>query len=127
MNTDKTKLMFFGNAKKVTELPQVNIEVNSKPLQTVVAYKYLGVTLDGQLNYAKHVNKLISSVSLKLKQFRRMRSMNNEVATMVYKNMILPIIEYGDIFFTGVTNGNKKSCKYCKTKGYGAHSRQIKR
>ena len=55
MNTDKTKLMVFGNAKKVAELPKVNIVVNSKPLQTVSAYKYLGITLDGPLNYAKHV------------------------------------------------------------------------
>ena len=118
MNMDKTKLMVFGNAKKVAELPNLNIVVNSKPLQTVTAYKYLGITLDGQLNYAKHVNRLISMVSLKLKQFRRMRSfLNNEAATMVYKNMILPIIEYGDIFTVGATNGNKKRLQILQNKG----------
>ena len=118
MNTDKTKVMIFGNAKKVAGLPKVHINVNDVSLQTFFNYKYLGITLDGQLNYARHVSKLISNVSLKLKQFRRMRSfLNTKAATLVYKNMILPIIEYGDIFLTGATNGNKKKLQILQNKG----------
>ena len=36
---------------------------------------------------------------------------------MVYKNMILPIIEYGDIFTVGATNGNKKRLQILQNKG----------
>ena len=118
MNTDKTKPMVFGNAKKLAELPEVNIELEDVQLVTVSSYKYLGITLDGQLNYARHINKLISSVSLKLKQFRRMRSfLSTKAATLAYKNLILPIIEYGDIFLTGATNGNKKKVQILQNKG----------
>ena len=118
MNTEKTKLMVFGNAKNVAELPEISIKVDNVPLQTVTSYKYLGITLDGQLNYSKHINKLISNVSVKLKQFRRMRLfLNTKAATMVYKNMLLPIIEYGDIFLTGATSGNKKKLQVLQNKG----------
>ena len=90
-----------GNLKK---LPPIMLDVGGVPLQTVNCYKYLGVTLDGQLNFAKHVNRTISNVALKLKQFRRMRPfLTTTAAIMVYKNMLLPMIEYGDVFVKGAT------------------------
>ena len=90
MNTYKTKTMWFGNAKKLRELPNPEITVDGSLIQTVSSYKYLGVTLDGQLNYAKHVGKLINVASAKLKQFCRMRSfLNTEAAVLVYKSMLL--------------------------------------
>ena len=62
--------------------------------QTINSYKYLGVTLDGQLNYAKHVGKIVTGASLKLKRFRRMRLfLNTKAATLVYKSMLLPLLK----------------------------------
>ena len=106
--------MLFGNSERIKESPNVIVNVDNTPLQAVSSYKYLGVTLDGQLNYAKHVGKMVVGASLKLKQFRRMRSfLNTKAATLVYKNMLLPLIEYGDIYFSAVlrwkTGRNYKS------------------
>ena len=120
MNTDKTKLMRFGNAKKLKELPNLEISVDGSPIQTVCSYKYLiiGVTLDGQLNYAKHVEKLIAGASMKLRQFRRMRSfLNTKSALLVYKSMLLPLLEYGDIFLRSATVENMKKLQVLQNKG----------
>ena len=69
----------------------------------------LGVTLDGQL---------ISNVSLKLRQFRRMRTfLNTKAATLVSKNILLPIIEYSDIFLTGASKENRKKLQVLQNKG----------
>ena len=104
MNTDKTKLMWFGSARSTKDLPQITMTIDGSPVQSVTSYKYLGVHLDGQLNYAKHITKLISAASLKLKQFRRMRSfLNTTAATLVYKSMLLPLLEYGDNFLSSAT------------------------
>ena len=73
MNMDKTKVMLFGNANKLEQLPLFEIKVNNILLQIVPNYKYLGMTLDHQLNYNAQVQKIISIVRVKLKQFRRMR------------------------------------------------------
>ena len=109
MNTDKTKLMWFGGAKKLKELPDPEIVVDGTPILTVNSYKYLGVTLDGQLNYSKHIGRLIAGASVKLRQFRRMRSfLNTRAAVLVYKSMLLPLLEYGDIFLGGATVENRK-------------------
>ena len=117
-NTDKTKLMLFGSKTTIDKLPEFEIKVNDVPLQLVNSYKYLGITMDSQLKYDSHFNKLISTVSGKLTQFRRMRSFLNDKASMlVYKNMMLPILEYGDILFTGVTLQLKKRIQILQNKG----------
>ena len=118
MNVEKTKLMMFGNPIRLGKLPSPEIEVDDLLLKMVSHYKYLGMTLDTQLNYNKHVQKIIANVTGKLKQFRRMRSfLNTSAATMVYKNMILPLMEYGDIFLTGTSLTNRKRLQVLQNKG----------
>ena len=118
MNVDKTKVMIFGNPKKIEQLPPFEIKVDGLPLKVVSQYKYLGITLDNQLNYNMHVQKVIANVTNKLRQFRRMRSfLNTQAATLVYKNMILPILEYGDIFMVGTSVTNRKRLQILQNKG----------
>ena len=81
-------------------------------------YKYLGITLDCQLNFNLHVKRIINTVSSKLKQLRRMRSfLNVRAAVMVYKAMLLPIIEYGDVFLTATSAENRKRLQILQNKG----------
>ena len=118
MNIDKTKTMSFGTTKRLNKLPPVKIDIDGDPLQTVTCYKYLGVTLDGQLNFGKHAGRTISNDALKLKQFRRMRPfLTAKAAMMVYKNMLLPMIEYGDVFLTGATLEYKRKLQVLQNKG----------
>ena len=56
MNIEKTKMMLFGSPSGLKKLPPVNIRLDGELLQMVTNYKYLGVTLDGQLNYSKHAS-----------------------------------------------------------------------
>ena len=115
MNTDKTEIMSFGSPMT---LPPLKINIEGVQLRSVSCYKYLGVTLDGNLNYTKHVNRVISNVALKLKQFRRMRPfLTTRAATMVYKNMLLPMIEYGDVFVTGASLELKRKLQVLQNKG----------
>ena len=52
---------------------------------------------------------MIGSVTNKLKQLRIMRSFRNtKAAIMVYKGMILPILEYGDVFLSAASAINRK-------------------
>ena len=118
MNVDKTCTMLFGAPKRIRDLPPFEIRVGDTAVKQVQNYKYLGVTLDSQLNYNKHIQKTISNVSLKLKQFRRMRSfLNTTAATLVYKNMILPLIEYGDLFLVGASVVNRRRLQVLQNRG----------
>ena len=117
-NTSKTKMMLFGSKTAIDKIPEFEISIDNVPLQLVNSYKYLGITMDGQLRYDSHFHKLVNNVSGKLTQFRRMRSfLNDKAAMLVYKNMLLPILEYGDILFTGVTMQQKKRLQILQNKG----------
>ena len=118
VNTEKTKLMLFGSKHLLNKLPLFEIKFNDTVLQTVGSYKYLGMTLDSQLNYNLHVNKLIGTATAKLKQFQRMRNfLDVKAALLVYKSMLLPILEYGDILLTATLNVNKKRLQILQNKG----------
>ena len=117
-NTDKTKVMVFGSQCSLAKTPPFEIKFGDVLLQKVSSYKYLGLTLDAQLNYNLHVNGIIRSVSSKLKQFRRMRSfLNTRAALMIYKGTILPILEYGDIFFSATSAENRRRLQVLQNRG----------
>ena len=117
-NTDKTKTMVFGTSNTLKKVPDFVISFDKVPLQQVSSYKYLGLTLDNQLNYNAHVSKIIASASSKLKQFQRMRGfLSTKASMLVYKSMLLPILEYGDIFLSAATKCNRKKLQTLQNKG----------
>ena len=68
----------------------------------MLTYKYLGITLDSNLTYSKHLENTIKTISYKALLLARMRKyITQEVALRLYKTMILPIMEYGDILYDG--------------------------
>ena len=118
VNTSKTKLMVFGNKLAVDNLAPFDVDYSETPLQQVASYKYLGITLDRQLNYSLHVKSIVASVSAKLKQFQRMRCfLSVKAAIMVYKSMLLPVIEYGDVFLSSASKANRKKLQTLQNKG----------
>ena len=118
VNTEKSKVMVFGSPQKLKDLPPLELKLDDVLLHAVTSYKYLGMTLDSQLNYNLHVNKLISLVSSKLKLFQRMRTfLSVRAAIMVYKGTILPLLEYGDVFLSATSVKNRKKLQTLQNKG----------
>ena len=117
MNVDKTKYMVFGSKCMLTKIRDFDLKVNGQPLERVTSYHYLGVTLDPSLTFDKHITKLIGKVSDKVMQLKRMRMfLSSEAAVLVYKNMILPMIEYGDIFLTAASKENRGKLQVLQNK-----------
>ena len=107
INASKTKSMFFASKLKLTTIKDEDIElkVNGQQITRVHNYCYLGITLDKQLNYEQHAQIVIKRVTNKLSQLRSMRYfLNKKASLLIYKNMILPILEYGDIFFSSLSS-----------------------
>ena len=118
VNVEKTKIMTFGRPQKIKDLEPFEIMFHNTPIQKVLSYKYLGITLDSQLNYKLHVKKIIANASSKLKQFQRMRSfLDKRAAILVYKSMLLPLLEYSDIFLSATTVENRKKLQILQNKG----------
>ena len=61
---------------------------------------------------------MVAGASLKLKQFRRIRSfLNTKAAILIYKSMLLPLLEYGDIFLNSATAEYRRKLQVLQNKG----------
>ena len=99
INTKKTKVMFFGSRARISSTTLPELSIGGTILQRVKSYTYLGLKLDEQLNMETHANSLIQKVSNKIYHLTKVRYfITKKAALLIYKNMILPILEYGDIF-----------------------------
>ncbi len=70
--------------------------------------KYLGMILEQNLNFKAHVGHIQSKVIPKLKMLHKLRQIcGQETSLMLYKTLISPLIDYGDILYAGITQGEK--------------------
>ena len=95
MNMKKTKTMWF-EAKKEANVSCKDYEVivNGTALSRVYSYLYLGVELDDTLSYDKHLKNVVNKTTQKLYIFRKIRRFISRLtAIIVYKQMILPLLE----------------------------------
>lgn len=77
------------------------LKINNRHIDYVCEYKYLGVWIDSDLTFTKHVRSIISNVSYRLKNLSRIRNcVTKQTALLLYKSMIVPLYDYGDVFFS---------------------------
>ena len=83
------------------------LSLNNTVLEKVCSYKYLGFILDDQLNFNKHMSETVNVVSHKLYLLSKIRKYLTKCAcTLIFKTLILSLIEYGNIIYAGTTIRN---------------------
>ena len=100
INVKKTKAVIFGMGNRIKRLDPPVIKLGSNEIEYVQSYKYLGLTLDQSLTFNKHLNNVIRTASHKTYQLSKIRNyINEETSIRLYKTMILPYMDYGDIIY----------------------------
>ena len=73
-------------------------------LERVTSYKYLGVKSDTHLRFNEHVSYIKQKTFSKIKLLGRLKwVVNSDTLLLLYKTLILPIIDYGDIVYHNMT------------------------
>ena len=76
------------------------LSINGVSLSRLYSYLYLDVELDHILSYDKHLDSVSNKTTQKLYIFRKIRRfISQATAIIVYKQMILPFLEYCSILF----------------------------
>ncbi len=106
LNVSKSKsLLFSRNRNMVNE--RIIIRVGDQQLEQQDVYKYLGLYLDNRLNFDKHVEYLCNNVKQKLGTLGKIRKyLDQGTSLMLYKSLILPVIDYGDIVYMTTSQNN---------------------
>lgn len=87
-------------------------------MDVVVSFKYLGVLIDNKLKFNVHLNACICNASHILYMLRKIRNnLNVKTANVIYKTMILPLIEYGNVFLLSCTSLERRKIQRIQNKG----------
>ena len=65
LNANKTKGILFSNRKKVPQIPLLTT-THRLPINFVMSYEYLGITIDEDLTFKPHIDHLPKKLKLKL-------------------------------------------------------------
>ena len=105
INVKKTKHMLVSRVvNHELELGVPILHVNGEPLSNVESYHYLGVCLNRKLSFDETVRDTYIKANKKLYTLRRIRPyISTSVAMLVFKQFILPILDYGDFLFDSAT------------------------
>ena len=114
INIKKNKSMVVGTrsmVKKHVIIPR--LKISGKNIEYVHQYKYLGVTIDEISSFNAHLSNTIKLVSQKKILLHKIRYyISEDAAIKIYKSMIMPYIDYDDIFFI---NSNANQIKKLQT------------
>ena len=117
INSEKSKVMFFGSKARIETSTLPDFNIGGMTLQRAKTYTYLGIKLDEQLSLETHANSLISKVSNKIYHLSKIRSfITKKAAILIHKNMILPVLEYGDIFLHSASQKIRKKLQTLQNK-----------
>ena len=96
----KTKIMGYSLNRNIIFKVECCCQLLGQTLEVVDNYKYLGITLDSHLTYKAHIKNVISKVTHKLSVLTKLRKyLDTRTSLILYKSMILPHFDYGDIVF----------------------------
>ena len=92
--------------KKIKNV-DLGLKMGGQMLDRVYCYKYLGLSIDDHLSFNKHMQDMSKIVTHKLYMFSKIRFyIGEKEAILLFKTMILPVIEYCDIIYEGTSMTN---------------------
>ena len=115
LNVSKTKELVFDFRKKTqNHLP---VLIGGKQVEKVDDYKYLGVFLDTNLNFQKHVLTTLSKCQQRMYFLRKLREFNvtTDVKLFFYKATIESVLNFALLVYFGSTT-KKLSTKLGSTR-----------
>ncbi len=97
-NASKTVYMIISNKTAVPEYPDLYLD--GTKLDKVTSHKHLGVTLTHNMKWGVHIDAAISKANKRLNGIRRIRFLiTREARILLYKALVLPVLEYGNILY----------------------------
>jgi exonuclease III len=102
-NANKT--VYIKISRKVNVTPKPILYLNGEIIKEVSTHKHLGLTFNQTLTWSDHIKLLSSKAAQCVGLLRRIcRDVPRECLEILYKYMIRPLLEYGDVIFDGTAD-----------------------
>ena len=82
----------------------MSLKINGEMTDRVEEFKYLGLTLDSSLTFTPHLDRIYRKACQQLGAICKVRKcLNANVSTMLYKSLMIPTFDYGDVVYSCAT------------------------
>ena len=128
LNINKSKFMIFQKIDK--EMEVLTLKVDYINIERVKEFNFLGLMIDANLNWKKHIAKVSNACSQKIGILNKLKHvLSLEIKTLLYNSLILPHISYC-ITACGFQPGRilklqKKTVRIITLSKYNSHSDPI--
>ena len=97
LNVNKTKYMIFHTKQKHLPLHQLPyVMINNQPVERVEDFSFLGVLIDHNLRWSKHVNYVSNKLSRVCGILSRLKNLlPQSILQLIYNALFLPHLNYG--------------------------------
>ena len=109
----KTEFMLIGSRQRLSTITvSPTLAINDFRVTQVATAKSLGVTIDDNLDWGSHMEKIIKKVSSGIGAIKRVRHLVPQTTLqLIYQALIHPHFNYSVWGNCGITLRNKKNCK----------------
>ena len=116
LNVSKTNFIHFKTNNKKTD--KIKITIDSTNINPVDSSKFLGVIIDQNLNWNKHIIKITNQISRSLGIIKKFRNtLPSNVLFSLYNTLILPYISYCNVAWANTFHTfEKNQCPWTSTK-----------
>lgn len=128
LNVSKTKAILFHNVRKNVVQPKISI--NETLIEFVETFDYLGITLDKNVNWRAHIQKIRSKLSKVAGIMSKMKNILPEnILRTLYNSLYLPHLNYGILCWKSKVNElvklQKKAVRIISKEKYNAHTNPL--
>ena len=87
-------MIFHYRQRKIDSLIP-NLKINLEPIERVTEFNFLGLTIDEQLSWSPHIQKISNKIARTLGIMNRLkRFLPEKLLRLIYNSLILPYFQY---------------------------------
>lgn len=106
LNVDKTNYMMFGKNNCVS--PSLHLTYNNQQIQSVDYVKILGITIQSDLSFNKHIDQLVPKLSKAIYTLRVLKKcVSHDILLTAYHAYFNSLMKYGIIFWGNHSDAKK--------------------
>ena len=96
LNIAKTEYILVGSRPKINSMDvQPTVKIDTSPIKRVKCAKLLGVEIDENLNWDKHIEYIASKVSSDIGALKKLKEIaDRDTLVLVYNALIQPHFDY---------------------------------
>ena len=130
LNVQKTKFMIFHHRQRNISNIIPELKIDDHVVERVDKFNFLGLTLDENLNWAPHIQKIANKISRTLGILNRLkRFLPQSILKLIYNSLIMPHLQYSILCWglkhERVFKLQKKAVRLITCSKYNAHTEPL--